>query len=261
MSNPAVESEPTESSEPAGSAETADPAVESAAPRRLRLPSEVVYLAAVLLIAVAVSMTVTAGFGISMVVAPAYLLSEKVDFLTFGQSEYLLQGGLFVLFCIIVRRFKPVYLSAFVTSLFYGFVLDLVQRFIPLLNPAVTPSESLPIPVRLLLFVCGVTLTAFSVALFFKVYLYPQVNDFFVKGIVERYHLREGPSKTAFDLSCLAVSLILSFALFGRLVGVGIGTVVITLMNGTIIGAFSKLLDRTVSITPVFPKFAKLFEI
>ena len=161
MSNPAVESEPTESSEPAGSAETADPAVESAAPRRLRLPSEAVYLAAVLLIAVAVSMTVTAGFGISMVVAPAYLLSEKVDFLTFGQSEYLLQGGLFVLFCIIVRRFKPVYLSAFVTSLFYGFVLDLVQRFIPLLNPAVTPSESLPIPVRLLLFVCGVTLTAF----------------------------------------------------------------------------------------------------
>ena len=41
------------------------------------------------------------GFGLSVVVVPAYLLSLKIDFLTFGMAEYCLQGVLLVLFCLI----------------------------------------------------------------------------------------------------------------------------------------------------------------
>ncbi len=229
--------------------------------RRLKLPSEAVYILAIVLIALAVSMTVSAGFGVSMIVAPAYLVSLKVDFLTFGQSEYLLQAVLFVIFCIAVKRVKPVYLTSFLTCVIYGFVLDGIQTIIPLFNPSVTTPESLPMYLRIILFVSGMVLTSLSIALFFKVYLYPQVYDFFVVGIVARYHLKEGLFKTIFDLVCLAVSLILSFALFGKLVGVNWGTAVMALCNGTIIGFFSKLFDRIFLIRPLFPKFAKTFEI
>lgn len=70
-------------------------------------------------------MLTAANFGISMIVAPAYILSLKTGFLTFGQAEYVLQAGLFIVFCLVMRKFKAVYLSSFVTCLIYGAVLDL----------------------------------------------------------------------------------------------------------------------------------------
>lgn len=229
--------------------------------KRLPLPSEVVWLFSLALMAFSVCMTVAAGLGVSMIVCPAYLVSEKLSFLTFGQAEYLLQGILFAVLCVVLRRFKLVYLSSFLSCLLYGLILDLFQKFIPLFNASVTPPESLPMPARIALLAGGMTLTSLSVALFFKVYLYAQVYDFFVITIVARYKLKEGLTKTIFDLSFLALSFLLSFALFGKLFGIGWGTLAMALCNGTLIGLFSKGFDRLFVAKPLFPKFAKLFEI
>ena len=229
--------------------------------KKRSLPSELIYLFALVLIAFSVSMTVAAGLGVSMIVCPAYLVSEKVTFLSFGQAEYILQGVLFIAFCFAVRRFRWVYLFSFFTCLFYGLVLDGFQKFVPLFNGEITPPESLPLAGRIALLVGGMVLTSLSIALFFKTYLYPQVYDFFVKGIVARYRLKEGPTKTIFDLSFLAISVVLTFALFGGIVGIGWGTLAMALCNGTLIGFFSKLFDRFFVAKPIFPKFANLFEI
>lgn len=61
--------------------------------RKLKIPSEVVYILAVALLSLAVAMLTAANFGVSMIVAPAYLLSLKVGILTFGQAEYVIQAG------------------------------------------------------------------------------------------------------------------------------------------------------------------------
>ncbi len=228
---------------------------------RLPLPSEAVWLFALALMAFSVCMTVAAGLGVSMIVCPAYLVSEKIPWLTFGQAEYLLQGVLLVALCLVIRRFRWVYLSAFVSCLIYGLILDLFQKYIPLFNAAKTPPESLPLAGRIALLIAGMVLTSLSVALFFKVYLYPQVYDFFVKAIVVRFRLREGLTKTIFDLSFLALSFLLSFLLFGQLAGIGWGTLAMAVCNGTLIGLFSKGFDRLFAIRPIFPKFAKWFEI
>lgn len=88
-------------------------------------PSEICYLVSIVLLSFAVAMVAAAGFGVSMVVAPAYVLSLKVPFLTFGQSEYVVQALLFAVFCLLMRRVKLVYFSSFLTCLIYGAVLDL----------------------------------------------------------------------------------------------------------------------------------------
>ena len=106
--------------------------------KKLKLPSEVVYLAAIVLLAFSVAMLTSVDFGISMIVAPAYILSLVVPNFTFGQAEYVLQAILFVLFCIIMKKFRVSYLCSFVTCLIYGAVLDLF-RLIPLFNPTITP--------------------------------------------------------------------------------------------------------------------------
>ena len=229
--------------------------------RKLFLPSEPVYLFALAVLALAVSMTAAADFGVSMIVAPAYLFSIKIPALTFGQSEYVLQGVLFVLFCLLMRRFRPIYLVSFVTCLLYGLILDGWRLWIPLLNPAVTEPGSMHIAIRILLLFGGMTLTSFSIALLFNVYIYPQVYDFFVKGLAERYRLNRSHFKTGFDFTCLAVSIILSYAFFGKLVGVGFGTILMTLLNGVLIGLFDRLFTRFFDIRPLFPKLAKKFDV
>ena len=225
---------------------------------KIKVSAELTYLAAIVLLSLAVAILSAADFGISMIVAPAYLLSLKLSPLSFGQAEYVIQAGVFLVLCIVLRRFKPVYLFSFGTCLIYGFVLDL-WRMLPFFNPSVTAPGSMPLWLRIGMFALGMILTSFSVALFFKTYLYPQVYDFFVKAISVRYGIRLSLLKTVVDLSCLTASVIMTFAFFGGIRGIGWGTLVMALLNGTVIGLFSKALDKIFAFTPTFPRFAALF--
>ena len=229
--------------------------------KKLCLPSEAVYVLATVVLALSVAMITSTDFGVSMIVAPAYLLSLKVGFLSFGQAEYVIQALLFAAFCIVMRGFKVCWLFSFFTGVFYGAVLDLFRAVIPHFNPSVTPPGSLPAAVRVIYFAVGMLLTSFSVSLFFKTYLYPQTYDFFVKGVSERFGLNRVKVKTTFDISCLAVAAALTFIFFGKIRGIGIGTVIMAAINGTIIGLFGKLEDKILDVKPLFPRFAERFKL
>ena len=228
--------------------------------KQIKIPAELLYVLSILLLALSVAMITCTDFGISMIVAPAYILSQKIG-VTFGQSEYIVQGVLFVVFCIAMRRVKLVYFSSFLTGLFYGAVLDLWRVLIPHFNPAVTVPGALPLPLKIVYFVCGMTLTSLSIAMIFRVYLYPQVYDFFVKGLSERYHLNRTRFKQGFDVSCLLVSCVMTLLLFRKFVGVGFGTLIMTACNGFLIGFFGKWLEKHVAVAPLFPKLAKHFDL
>lgn len=195
-----------------------------------------------------------------MIVAPAYLLSLKAGFLSFGQAEYVVQAIVFILLCIVLKRFRFVYFFSFGTCLIYGFVLDLWRK-IPFLNPTATPPGSMNLPLRIAMFVIGIILTSFSVALFFKTYLFPQVYDFFVKAVSCKYGIKLSRLKTVVDLSCLTASVIMTFAFFGEIRGIGWGTLIMALLNGTVIGYFSKLLDKAFDFQPTFTRFAAMFKL
>ena len=228
--------------------------------KKIKLYSEPVYFFAIILLAFSVAMCATTDFGLSMIVSPAFILSQKLGFITFGQGEYIIQAILFIAFCILVKNFKPVYLSSFLTGIIYGAVLDL-WRLLPIFNPSVNEPGSMNIVIRIIFFAMSTVMCSLSIALFFHVYLYPQVYDFFVKGVSAHFGINRTKFKRIFDASCLAVSCIMTLLFFGRFVGVGVGTIVITLVNGIIIGAFDKLLGKHFEFVPIFPEFAKKFEI
>lgn len=233
---------------------------EVAKEHKITVRSEIIYFLAIIFLSFAVAVLTEADLGISMIVAPAYLLSAKTQVLSFGQAEYVIQAVIFIIFCLVMRKFKLVYLSSFLTCLIYGAVLDL-WRLIPAFNPAVTPPESIELWLRIVMFVCGAVITSFSVALFFKTYFYPQVYDFFVKGVSAKFKINRALFKTIFDLSCLALALIFTFAFFGGIRGIGWGTAIMALFNGSLIGLFGKLIDRFFVVKPFFPEFAKRFDL
>ena len=229
--------------------------------KKLRIPAEVAYAAAVLILSFAVAMIASANFGVSMVVAPAYILSLRFDALTFGQSEYIVQALLFLVLCLLLKKIRLTFFFSFVSCLIYGAVLDLWRVLIPLFNPAVTPPGSMAFPLRCVLFCCGMLLTAFSVALFYRTYLYPQVYDFFVKAVCERFPLNRTKFKICFDAGCLLVAVTLSLVFFHRFNGIGVGTLIMTGLNGVLIGLFGKLFDRFCVFPALLPKVEEKFKV
>lgn len=228
--------------------------------KKLRVSSELIYLLALGLLSFSVAMIASTGFGVSMVVAPAYILSMKLTALSFGQCEYIVQGILFVILCLLMGRVRPVYFCAFGTGVLYGLFLDL-WRLVPVFNPAVTAPGSLPLAARICMLAAGLALTSLSIALFFRTYFYPQVYDFFVKAVSRRYGRDRGKFKIGFDFTFLALSCVLSLVLFGRIQGIGIGTIAATAFNGLMIAGFGRLLDRVLLPVPCWPRLSRVFDL
>ena len=90
--------------------------------------SELAYLAGIVLLALGTSCASAASFGLSMVVAPAYLIHLKLSptwpGITFGVAEYIVQAVLLLVLSLALRRFRPYYLFSFCTALLYGRILD-----------------------------------------------------------------------------------------------------------------------------------------
>lgn len=63
-----------------------------------------------------------------------------------------------------------------------------------------------------------------------------------------------------FDFCCLAAACVLTLAFFGRFRGIGVGTIIMTAVNGALIGLFGKVLDRFFVFEPLFPKVKRIFE-
>ena len=228
--------------------------------KKIKFYSEFAYLVGLCALAFAASMISSTDFGLSMIIAPAYIVSQKLSFLTFGQSEYLVQAIMLIVLGIAMKGFRPLYFFSLISGVIYGTALDFWRAHIVLFNPNITPPGSMAMGLRVLFFVLGMMLTAFSVALFFKSYLYPQVYDFFIKAVSGKYGIPLPKFKTAYDFCSLGVAVVLSLLFFHRLVGVGIGTLVMACFNGTLIGFAGRMLDKVFDFVPMLPKAKELFE-
>ena len=217
---------------------------------KLIIPSELAYVFGILLIALGNSMIEKANFGMSMVVAPAYLLHLKLidtlSFFSFGMACYVVEGILLIVLAVILRRFKLSFVLSFVTAVIYGFVID---GCVAVLAPIAAEA----LWVRIIFFALGVPLVTMGVAFMFNTYFAPEAYDLFVKELCETFGFNTGKCKTIYDLCSLAVSVILSLVFFGGIRGLGVGTLICACINGTFIGIYSHLMDKYCT----FPKILK----
>lgn len=197
--------------------------------------TELAYVLGIVTLAVGTALMERADFGMSMVVAPAYLLhlkiSQTLPFYTFGMSEYVFQTFLLILLSLALRRFRKAYLFSFVTAVIYGFTLDGAMALVSLLPFA-------GIAWRVVFYLAGLVVCAAGVSLLFHTYLPPEAYELFVKELSEKLGKPVSRTKTAYDLVSCAVSVVLSFLFFGfgHFEGVKWGTILCALINGFLIG-------------------------
>lgn len=204
--------------------------------------TELAYILGILTLALGTAFMERADFGMSMVVAPAYILhlkiSQALPFFSFGMAEYCLQAVLLAIIALVLRRFKPMYLFSFATAVIYGFTLD----------GCIALTAGLPgsgMIARFVFFFAGLLLCSVGVALHFHTYIAPEAYELLVKEIAGEKRFPIGTVKTVYDCTSCALSVLLSFVFFGfgHFEGVKLGTVFCALVNGFIIAKISQVLE------------------
>ena len=231
--------------------------------KKIGKSGELLWLFGMIFVALGVSICSKADLGVSMIAAPPFVIQEAlspyIGFLSVGMAEYMIQGILLILLCVIVRRFDWRYLLAFLVAVLYGYILDL---FLFLLGGVTVTS----IPLRYLMLLIGDLITAFGVACFFGTYMPLQVYELFVAEVSAVFRIDINRIKWAFDLSLLALSILLALLLFDlhdfdwSQIGyksyhsIGPGTLITTLINSPLIAMMSRLVRRFFDPTPRFPR-------
>lgn len=204
--------------------------------------TEVAYIIGMLTLALGAACMTRADFGMSMVVAPAYILHLKISqyfsWFSFGMAEYCLQAVLLLATALVLRCFRKAYVLSFATAVLYGLILDM---FIGLVN--LIPGEGLP--GRFIFFGVGMLLCSLGVSMFFHTYMPPEAYELVVKEVAGGFNFNITRVKTIYDCVSCFVAVVMSFAFFGlwHFEGVKLGTVFCALVNGWIIGRISKFFE------------------
>ena len=106
--------------------------------KRRTFYTELAYILGLIVLAFSAALMEASDLGVSMIVAPAYLLHLKLSqtfaFFTFGMAEYTLQAALLIVMVMVLGRFRLYYLFSFITAVLYGLLLDGSMAIVALLG-------------------------------------------------------------------------------------------------------------------------------
>lgn len=237
--------------------------------KKLVLYTEITYFLGLFLLAFGTALTAYGGFGISMVVAPAYILHQFMvqffDWFSFAVAEYVLQAIILIITAIILRKAKWSYLLSFVAAILYGLVLDASMKL-----TALFPTF---LALRITVYVIGIIVCCLAIALLFSTYFPPEAYEMFVKEIATKFKKPMHKVKIFYDCASLVLAIILCSVLLSPFkaggfidvinkfmeYGIGIGTVLCAFIYGFIIGLFQKLYSKIFDFKDKFA-WRKYFE-
>lgn len=190
----------------------------------------------IILDAAGVALVTKSDFGVSSVSSVAYTLSCIHTSFSFGVWSYIYQFFLFMLMCVLLRKYSIAYLTSFLIAILFGYTLDgcrMCIRFLPV-----------SLWMRCLYFAVGtgILITGVSCLMISGLPIMPQ--DLFTRELSLHFNIPFKVVKTAFDLSCVSISLVLGIGIKGKIIGIGPGTLISALIIGGCVDRMKRHLIR-----------------
>lgn len=195
-----------------------------------RVARWLIYIAGMLIQNFGLYLNARCGLGTSALLGVAYVLGQHWD-VSFGDATIVI-FAIYILAQFVVRGRKHRQwrdILQLPVAIFVGEVFNLLDLVIPVESI----QSSLVLRVGTLL--CAVVFNAIGATLAVNMRLIPTPGDGIVQALSDRFGVELGKMKRIMDCSMVALALVLSFALFGRMVGVGVGTLVAMFTVGKII--------------------------
>ncbi len=195
-----------------------------------------IYIVGMTILAVGLTLTAQSGLGTSPLTSIAFVLGEALH-IRFSDAT-LIMFSLFVVVQIALEKQKTTgniirLLLQIPLSILFTRVMGLVQRLVSLADAG--------IPLRVIVLLLAIILTGIGAAMTLQANLIPNPGDGIVKALSVSAGKPLGRVKNIFDIANVGTAALLSFLLLGRLVGVGVGSVLAMLGVGRVIALFNKL--------------------
>lgn len=192
------------------------------------------YLGGLLLLALGIGASVRSNLGSSPVASVPYMIS-LLSGLELGLTTILWQSFLVLLQILILRReFRPVQLLQLVTGFVFGYFNTFAGWFYGLF-PA--PQS---IVVRALFTCIGFAVGGFGVWLYSSADVMNMPSEGIVMVVAEKLRQPFHRIKIAFDVTSVIIAGCFCLIFLHALGSVGVGTVVIAIMLGTMVGVYSR---------------------
>ena len=172
---------------------------------------EIAWIIGNILCALGTCLVSKCGFGVSAIVAPAFTVQKRLvqinEIFTVGVTEYIVQGLLLALCCVLIGKFKPKFFATICNILFYGACYDIWSK---ILGGGVVVDNIIS---RIMLAIIGTIITGLAVALMLRTYIPPAAYDIFAKEVALAKKISITKMKLIFDTSLLLLGLIFMFTL------------------------------------------------
>ena len=213
---------------------------------KLILRGEAALLLAIIINSIGVLLMLQSGSGISAISSVPYAFSEVFPKLSLGTWTYIFQGLLVITLMVLKRRFVPSYLFSFVAGFMFGELMDINELWITKLP--------MSIPLRIVYFVASYVILCFGIALSNRCKLPIIPTDLFPRDLAEILNKPYSRVKITFDVTCLLVTAFLTYFALGRILGLGIGTVIAAFTMGKGVAIAGKLIDKKMAFVSFLQK-------
>lgn len=196
---------------------------------------ELALLIAVLVNSFGVVLMLYSGAGISAISSVPFAFSEVLPKLSLGTWTYIFQGILVFSLMVMRKRFVPSYLFSFVVGFAFSEMLDVNELLIKVLPYTIS--------MRVIYFIISYMLICFGIALSNRCGLPIIPTDLFPRELSAITTVKYSKIKIGFDVTCLAVTGLLTFLCLGYLDGLGIGTILAAFTMCKVVGMIGDKLD------------------
>ena len=180
-----------------------------------------------------IALITKAGLGTSPISSISYVLSMKFPF-TLGQFTFIV-NMFFILaqFILLKKDFEPIQFLQIVVNVVFSACIDISMNLLSWLT-----VNNFMVGLFALLIGCGVLALGISIEVAPDVLVVP--GEGIVRAISIVLNKRFGTIKIIFDVTLVSIATILSFLFFGKLSGLGLGTIISAIIVGYIVNLLNK---------------------
>ena len=174
------------------------------------------------------------ALGTSQISSVPYVLSLWQPSMSFGMTTFLF-NMLFILGQIVLlrREFHPIQFLQIAVNVLFSSLIDVSMALLGFFQP-----DTLPVRLISLLVGCAILAVGITIEVAPDTLVVP--GEGIVRAISQVSGKRFGTVKVYFDVSLIVIAVVLSLLFFGKLNGIGVGTVV----SARIVGTFVNIIDR-----------------
>ena len=174
------------------------------------------------------------ALGTSQISSVPYVLSLKFPALSFGAFTFIMNMGFILLQVIILKKdFHPIQFLQVGANIIFSLVIDLGMVVLGFFQPETLAA-------RLVSLLAGCVVLAFGICVEVAPNILFVPGEGLVNAISSKSGMKFGTAKICFDVTLIVVAGLLSFIFFGRLNGVGLGTVISALAVGKIVNVLNR---------------------